>query len=116
MADARARHLRRNQTIAETRLWKELRELRHQGYHFRRQVPIEPYIVDFACFSQRVVIEVDGYHHGSPDVRRMDARRDADLEWRGFRILRFSNAQVAEELEGVMLEILHVIGVVEKQE
>ncbi|HWE18471.1 MAG TPA: DUF559 domain-containing protein [Hyphomicrobiaceae bacterium] len=56
---------------AKMRLWEELRELRRQGYHFRRQAPIEPYIVDFACFSQQLIIEVDGVQH---DTARMECR------------------------------------------
>jgi very-short-patch-repair endonuclease len=114
MANARARQLRKRQTIAEIRLWKELRKLRHHGYHFRRQAPIENYIVDFACFSQRVVIELDGIQHHEPLARRKDAARDADLTWRGFKVLRFRNGDVSETPEGVMLEILGALGVVER--
>jgi very-short-patch-repair endonuclease len=85
MANARARRLRKQATIGETLLWKELRELRRQGYHFQRQAPIDSYIVDFACFSQRVVIEVDGVQHQEPEALAADAARDADLKWRGLR-------------------------------
>jgi very-short-patch-repair endonuclease len=106
MANRIARHLRKHQTVAETQLWRELRKLRHQGYHFRRQAPIATYIVDFACLSQRVIIEVDGVQHDEPAARRADAARDEDLGWRGFKLLRFRNSDVAESLEGVMLEVL----------
>ena len=67
MANEMARTLRKNETIAERRLWKELRQLRTQGYHFRRQCPIEGFIVDFACLSHRVIIEVDGYQYFEDD-------------------------------------------------
>src|SRR5262245_66164031 len=102
MANARARHLRKHQTVAEVRLWNELRKLRWQGYHFRRQAPIENYIVDFACFSQRVVIEVDGVQHSMPEARAMDVRRDADLTWRGFKVLRFRHDDIRDAREGVL--------------
>ena len=115
MADARARHLRKHQTVAETRLWKELRKFRHH-FHFRRQVPIECYIVDFACLSQRLIIEVDGVQHEPPEARAADAARDADLEWRGFKVLRFANWQVSREFEGVILEVLGALGVAVQQE
>ena len=116
MANARARHLRKHLTVAETRLWKELRRFRHHGYHFRRQVPIESYIVDFACLSQRVIIELDGVQHQETMAQRHDTARDADLSWRGFTVLRFRNDQVSQELEGVLLEILGALGTEVKQE
>jgi len=110
MANARARHLRKHQTVAETRLWKELRKLRWQGYHFRRQTPIENYIVDFACFSQRVIIEVDGVQHATQKGQVADAARDADLTWRGFKVLRFRNDEIRDAMEGALLEILCCAG------
>ena len=116
MANETARHLRKHQTVAETRLWRELRKLRWQGYHFRRQAPIASYIVDFACFSQRLIIELDGVQHDEPKARRMDAARDADLTWRGFKVLRFRNGDVAESTEGVMMEVLAALGAMEKTE
>src|SRR5262245_3246620 len=116
MANARARHLRKHQTVAEVRLWRELRKLRWQGYHFRRQAPIENYIVDFACFSQRVVIEMDGVQHATQKGQVADAARDADLTWRGFTVLRFRNDEVRDAMEGVVLEVLAALGAVEKPE
>jgi very-short-patch-repair endonuclease len=116
MANERARHLRKRQTVAETRLWKELRKLRWQGYHFRKQAPIANYIVDFACFSQRVIIEVDGVQHATQRGQVADAARDADLIWRGLKVLRFRNDEVRDAMEGVMLEVLAALGAVEKPE
>jgi very-short-patch-repair endonuclease len=116
MANQVARHLRKHQTIAETKLWSELRKLRNHGYHFRRQAPIAGYIVDFACLSQKVIIEVDGIQHDEPAARAADTARDADLTWRSFKVLRFRNGDVSESLEGVMLEVLAALGVVEKPE
>jgi very-short-patch-repair endonuclease len=116
MANAVARRLRGRPTIGEAQLWKELRELRRQGYHFRRQVPIDKYIVDFACLSQRVIIEVDGAQHLEPEAMAADAARDADLSWRGFTVLRFRNDEVSDAIHGVMLEVLAALGAIEKQE
>jgi adenine-specific DNA-methyltransferase len=116
VANQIARHLRKHQTIAETKLWKELRKLRHHGYHFRRQAPISNYIVDFACLAQKVIIEVDGIQHDEPEARMADAARDADLVWRSFRVLRFRNSDIRESLEGVMLEVLAALGAVERPE
>ncbi|MFZ1104433.1 MAG: endonuclease domain-containing protein [Hyphomicrobiaceae bacterium] len=97
-------------------LWKELRELRRQGYHFRRQAPIDKYIVDFACLSQRLVIEVDGAQHLEPEALAGDAERDADLSWRGFTVLRFRNDEVSDSMHGVMLEVLAALGAIEGHE
>jgi very-short-patch-repair endonuclease len=116
MANAVARQLRKRLTIGETLLWKELKELRRQGYHFRRQAPIDKYIVDFACFAQRVIIEVDGIQHQEPEALAKDAARDTDLSWRGFTVLRFRNDEVSDSMHGVMLEVLAALGAVVKQE
>ena len=96
---ARARELRRNLTDAERALWRLLRDRRLRGAKFRRQVPVGPFIVDFAAFEHRLVVEVDGGQHaGSP----RDARRDAWLGANGFRVLRFWNNDVLANPEGVM--------------
>ncbi|MGH9051853.1 MAG: endonuclease domain-containing protein [Acidimicrobiia bacterium] len=94
----RARQLRREQTSAEARLWRELRR-GNLGSRFRRQEPIGPYIVDFVCLATRLVVEVDGATHEDPEP---DARRDALLERLGFRVLRFWNGDVYHHLEGVL--------------
>ncbi len=116
MPNKMARHLRKNQTIAERKLWGELRQLRTQGYHFRRQFPIDGYIVDFACLSHRVVIEVDGFQHFVGTKLKSDASRDAHLHWLGFRVIRFTNADVAQTIDGVVLEVLAALGAVVKTE
>jgi very-short-patch-repair endonuclease len=116
MASEVARRLRKNSTIAETRLWNELRKLRHQGYHFRRQTPIGRFIVDFACLKQRLVVEVDGIQHATAVGARADAARDANLTWRGYKVLRFTNSDVSQNTEGVVLEILAALGAVVRTE
>jgi len=85
-----ARALRRTQPATERILWKLLRDRRLGDFKFRRQVPIGPYVVDFACFSRRLIVEADGPFHDPV----ADAARDAWLAGQGFRVLRF-NAEVA---------------------
>ena len=111
-----ARRLRKRMTIAEEMLWLELRELRRRGYHFRRQVPLEGFIVDFACLSQRLVIEVDGAQHMKADMLHEDAARDARLRWRGFTVLRFSNSDVMENCGGCLQDVLSALGAMQRQE
>ena len=89
-----ARRLRKTMTRAETQLWYELRRLRGEGLPFRRQAPIGPFIVDFACLSAMLLVEIDGGAHRTPDVAARDVERQAWLEGRGFRVLRFGNAEV----------------------
>lgn len=116
MANETARKLRKTLTPAERKLWNELRKLRPRGYHFRKQHPIEGFIVDFACLSQKVIIEVDGAQHQWPENSRSDAARDARLHCLGYRVLRFGNGDVTDHLDGVVSEILAALGAVVKQE
>jgi very-short-patch-repair endonuclease len=97
-----ARVMRRNMTPAEQLMWSRLR--RHcLGLHFRRQVPIGQFIVDFVCMSRRVVVEVDGRHHLE---NPQDQERDRWLAANGFRVLRFQNQQILEDPDTV-LQIIH---------
>jgi len=83
--------------------------LKKQGFHFRRQVPIDHLIVDFACMSQRLVIEVDGGQHGMSKGKESDLKRDTYLSDQGFRVLRFWNNDVLNNRDGVMLRVLEVL-------
>jgi very-short-patch-repair endonuclease len=95
----RARELRLNTTGCERKLWSVLRTLRQShGMHFRRQVPIGPFIADFACHKIRVIIEADGAHHQPIS----DAARDLWFKRAGYRTLRFSNWEIVNEWEGVV--------------
>jgi very-short-patch-repair endonuclease len=107
---ARARQLRRDMTGPERKLWDKLRAHRLLGLHFRRQVPVSPYVADFHCHAARVVIEVDGDQHGFPDRVSADKRRDEFLSGQGLRVLRFSNWQVMNEFESVLLTIESAVG------
>jgi very-short-patch-repair endonuclease len=99
---ARARQLRQEQTYAESLLWRELRRHRVSGLHIRRQHPIGPYIVDFCCTSRFLVIEVDGAAHLQPEGKAADAVRTEVLGRLGYRVIRFSNEEVENDL-GVVL-------------
>jgi very-short-patch-repair endonuclease len=87
---ANARRLRREMTNAEAMLWRGLRN-RGIGAKFRRQVPIGPFIADFACIDARIIVELDGPPHDRPEQHHHDVSRDAGLRARGWRVLRFSN-------------------------
>jgi very-short-patch-repair endonuclease len=105
MANHRARQLRTNSTQAERKLWYFLRSLKAQRLHFRRQVPIDHLIVDFACYSVRLIIEVDGGPHNTVSGQRIDAARDAYLARQNFRVLRFWNNDVLSNISGVAYEV-----------
>jgi very-short-patch-repair endonuclease len=79
MVSERARRLRGHQTDAERKLWWRLRVLKREGFHVRRQVPIDHLIVDFACYSARLVIEVNGGQHNWDEGARRDRARDCVL-------------------------------------
>jgi very-short-patch-repair endonuclease len=98
-----ARKLRRDMTDAERKLWFLLRDRRLAGFKFRRQVPVGPYVADFACFANRLVVEADGGQHADS---AHDAERDAWLSAQGFRILRFWNSEILANAEGVVLRII----------
>ncbi len=100
-----ARYLRRNMTEPEKLLWERLRD-RQLGVRFRRQHPIGKYIVDFATFSGRVAVEIDGPTHTDFDK---EAIRDAELVRRGWRVLRFRNADVYGDTDRVVSLIARVV-------
>jgi very-short-patch-repair endonuclease len=102
-----ARHLRRNVTDAEKKLWYELRMLKQEGRHFRRQVPIAGYVVEFACSCCRLVVQLGGGQHNTPEDLERDSERSRLLEMEGFRVLRFWNADVFGNIEGVVDMIRH---------
>lgn len=95
-----ARVLRTSSTDVENLLWRQLRRKELAGLKFRRQQPIDNYVVDFVCFEKRVVIEVDGGRHASE--RDKDAERDEYLIRNGFKVLRFWNNEVLQNIDGVL--------------
>ncbi|SNT62789.1 Very-short-patch-repair endonuclease [Tardiphaga sp. OK246] len=103
-----ARKLRAEPTNAERVLWPRLRhDIAFAGSHFRRQAPIGPFIVDFASRKARLVIELDGGQHDWQ--READAKRTAYIEARGYRVLRFWNHDVLENIDGVLQVIQSVV-------
>jgi very-short-patch-repair endonuclease len=94
-----AKKLRSNMTDAERRLWYRLRGHRFGGIKFKRQVPIGPYVVDFACKSQRLVLEIDGGQHADNEADRI---RDQRLLEQGYKVLRFWNNDVLRNTNGVL--------------
>ena len=90
----KAKGLRRFATKAESLLWYELRDLKAEGFKFRRQSPIGPYIVDFACFDPKLIVEVDGNSHETASGKRHDANRDAYLNSLGFEVIRIDEPDV----------------------
>ncbi len=97
---SRARSLRTNQTEAEAKLWGELRNRQIFGYKFVRQYPIGRYIVDFCCKEVKLIIEIDGGHHDTN--RTYDEDRSARLKALGYKVLRFWNTDVFQNLDGVL--------------
>lgn len=103
----RQRELRRNATEAEKLLWSKLRNRQLDGRKFRRQSPIDQYIVDFVSESAKVIVELDGGQHASQ--LEADAERTRALESMGYLVIRFWNNEVMENIDGVLLEIRDTI-------
>ncbi|MBY5369046.1 DUF559 domain-containing protein [Rhizobium laguerreae] len=98
-----ARTLRRNETEEEYHLWSDLRARRLNGYKFARQVPLGPFIVDFLCREQRLIVEVDGFQHADSTS---DQRRTEWLNVNGYFVLRFWNREISRERRSVLETIL----------
>ena len=98
-----AKALRVNQTDAELKVWQALRAGRLMNHKFKRQVPISDCIVDFVCFEQKMIVEIDGGQHLESSE---DELRDAKLTKMGFKVLRFWNNDVMQNLDGILMTIL----------
>jgi len=107
---ANARTLRSGMTDAEKVLWRAQKAHRLEGISFRRQMPIEGYIVDFAAPGHRIVVEVDGSQHGDEPGLKSDQVRDQRLRELGWTVLRFWNNDVLTNLDGVCRKILDACG------
>ena len=105
-----ARTLRKHPTDAEQNLWRELRYMKLQGFHFRRQVPIGPYVADFICHSAKLIIELDGGQHNEPEDIAYDRRRTSWLGTQGYQVIRFWNNDVLRDAEAVHTVIRHTLG------
>jgi very-short-patch-repair endonuclease len=105
VARKHAKQLRRAMTRAEALLWSYVRRRSLAGAKFPRQHPIGPYIADFACVAAKLVVEIDGATHWTAEELAHDARRTQFLEASGWRVLRVTNNDVYENLDGVWLTI-----------
>jgi len=101
----RARKLRQQMTDAELKMWSLLRRGQIDGYRFRKQVPIGPYVVDFACLKKRLIIEIDGGQHSTQKAQ--DDERTRVLEQLGYRVLRFWNNDILTNPDGVLTRLHH---------
>jgi very-short-patch-repair endonuclease len=102
-----ARRLRRNQTDAERVLWFRFRDRRLAGLKFKRQVPIDRFIVDFFCADAKLIVELDGGQHDQ--LKERDDNRTRVLEAMGYLVLRYWNHDVMPNTEGVLQDILTTI-------
>ena len=103
----RAQELRNNATDAEKRLWRNLSNRQLGGFKFSRQMPVGPFICDFMCRQTGLVVELDGGQHDSQAGRDEDRTRVIESE--GYRVIRFWNNEVMENLEGVLSAILDAL-------
>lgn len=97
--------MRKTPTDAEKKLWSLLRHGRLNGYHFRRQVPIAGYIVDFCCLSVGLGVEADGGPHGDEEAQEYDRLRSEILRSKGIRIIRFSDYEILKYPDAVQATI-----------
>lgn len=108
----RARELRKNQTKQERILWSILRKNQFYGFKFLRQYPIEPYIVDFICREKKIIIEIDGGQHNQPDDIEYDIERTNFLNSRGYKVIRFWNNDIDNNIDGVYKILQREFGII----
>jgi len=101
-----ASKLRRDQTDAERTLWARLRSKQPMGVKFRRQQPIGLYIVDLINSDSRLVVEIDGGHHDQDNMRNKDEKRTIWLQQKGYKVIRFWDNEVLQNIDGVLEKIL----------
>ena len=99
-----AKRLRDNQTLSEIKLWKHLNK-NQLGYKFRRQHPISEFIADFYCHQLKLVIEVDGEYHLDKEQIKLDTSRTNNLKQLGLTVIRFTDDQVFDNIESVIITI-----------
>jgi very-short-patch-repair endonuclease len=96
-----AKQLRKQMPRSEALLWSYIRKRAINGARFRRQHPIGPYVADFACVAARLIVEVDGATHSTPEELAHDARRTKYLETQGWTVIRVTNTDIYENMDGV---------------
>ena len=100
-----ARGLRKNMSEAEHRLWLYVRKKQLDGFRIRRQHPIGPYIADFVCVAENLIIEVDGETHSTEAELTHDNQRTHYLESQSWRVIRYSNEDVFRHIDNVLEDI-----------
>lgn len=103
----KAKELRKSVTEAEEILWKHLRNNKLNGLKFRRQHPLDIFIADFYCHQKKLIIELDGGIHDTIEQKEYDDGRTFELEEKGFKILRFRNKEVINDLGNVLKRIIN---------
>lgn len=101
----RARVLRYKETPAEKELWKHLKGKKLDGFKFRRQHPIDRYILDFYCHEKKLVVELDGGYHEDELQKQHDENRTVHLQSVGLKVIRFQNKEVFQDLESILWRI-----------
>jgi type I restriction enzyme M protein len=104
-----ARKLRTTQTDAEKLMWGLLRNRRLADYKFRRQYPLQPYVLDFYCHERSLAIELDGGQHNTDHTRTSDDRRTCFIAKQGIRVLRFWNHEVLQDTDAVLEAIWNAL-------
>ncbi len=107
-----ARYLRSNMTIQERKLWSILRYRQFYNYKFLRQYVIPPYIVDFICREKKIIIEVDGGQHNTKEEIEYDNKRTKYLNSLGYKVVRFWNNEITDNIEGVYSKLKEVFNII----
>jgi very-short-patch-repair endonuclease len=106
---AKAKELRKEMTEAEKILWERIRNRQLNGLKFRRQHPIDIFIADFYCHEMKLIVELDGGIHDTIEQKEYDDGRSFELEEKGFKIIRFRNEEVFNEIEQVLEKIIQAV-------
>jgi very-short-patch-repair endonuclease len=108
-----AESLRETETYPEKKLWEALKNKKLDGLKFRRQHPINRFVVDFYCHKYKLVIELDGSVHENEEVKARDIERENELKTYGLNILRFTNTEVISNFVGVLSKIREIVAELE---
>jgi imidazole glycerol-phosphate synthase subunit HisF len=111
----RADELRKNSTHEELLLWQYLKANK-MGVRFKRQHPISMYIADFYCHELKIIIEVDGSVHNLKEVKESDAVREDDIKSLGIKVIRFTNAEIRNDVEDVIKKLENIINEIKTNE
>lgn len=104
-----AKKLREKPTEAEEIMWLVLRNNQLDGYKFRRQHPLLLYVADFYCHQLKLVIEIDGGYHQTPEQQKLDKDRTENIEFQGLHVIRFNNDEVLNDIHSVLNRIREFI-------